>query len=129
MQRIWSWKYGFKVLVNRVVWCLKKIKPKHFITNGTICFKYLRKTAKNTNNLYTVGLLWDEGNVKLWPQKLSSITFVFIRKKFKNHPMLETSYKVIVQEYISQEHASKLSKTEAKRTTLNTNYLPHHPVK
>lgn len=43
--------------------------------------------------------------------------------------MLETSYKVIVQEYISQEHASKLSKTEAKRTTLNTNYLPHHPVK
>ena len=43
----------------------KKTKPKHFTTNGTICFKYLRKTAKNTNNLYTVGLLWDEGNVKL----------------------------------------------------------------
>ena len=107
----------------------QKNKTQTFYHKRNNLYKYLRKTAKNTNNLYTVGLLWDEGNVKLWPQKLSSITFVFIRKKFKNHPMLETSYKVIVQEYISQEHASKLSKTEAKRTTLNTNYLPHHPVK
>ena len=33
-----------------------------------------------------------------------------------------------MQEYISQGHALKLSKTEAKRTTPTKNYLPHHPT-
>ena len=35
------WKYGFKVLANRVIWCLRKTKLKYFTTNGTTCFKYL----------------------------------------------------------------------------------------
>ena len=52
-----------------------------------------------------------------------------LEKKFKNHPTLETSYKDTMQEYISQGHESKLSKTEAKRLTPTTNYLPHNPVK
>ena len=34
-----------------------------------------------------------------------------------------------MQKYISQGHAPKLSKTEAKRTTSTTNYLPEHPFK
>ena len=34
-----------------------------------------------------------------------------------------------MQEYIFQGHISKLSKTEAKRTTSTKNYLSHHADK
>ena len=87
----------------------------------------LEKTTTNTNNRYAVGLLWD---VELPDTKNLALSRLFsLERKFKNHPTLETSYKDTMQEYISQVHASKLSKTEAKRTIPTTNYLPHHPVK
>ena len=33
-QRIGSRKHYFKVLADRVIWCLRKTKLKHFSTNG-----------------------------------------------------------------------------------------------
>ena len=88
------------------------------------------KNTTNTNNRYTVGLLWDDDNVELLDNKNLALSRLFsLEKKFKNHPTLETSYKDTIQEHISQGHASKLSKIEAKRATPTTNYLPHHPVK
>ena len=52
-----------------------------------------------------------------------------LERKFKNHPTLETSHKDTIAEYVSQALASKLIKTEAKRTTPSTKHLPHHPIK
>ena len=90
----------------------------------------LEKTTTNTDNRYTVGLLWDDHNLDLPDNKnLALSRFSSLEKKFKNHPMLETSYKNTMQEYISQGHTSKLSETKAKQITPTTNYLPYHPVK
>ena len=90
----------------------------------------LERTTTNTNNCYTVGLLWDDDNVELPENEKLALTYLFsLERKFKNHPMEQTSYKDTIQEYISQGHASKLSKTEVKIRTHTTNYLPYHPVK
>ena len=111
------------------MWCLRKTKPKYFTTNGTTCSKYLRKTSTNNNNRYTVGLLSDDDNVELPENKNLALSRLFsFERKFKSHSTVETSYKDTMQEHISEGHASKLNKTEVKRTTPTTNYLPHHPV-
>ena len=90
----------------------------------------LEKTTTNTDNRYTVGLLWDDGNVELPDNKnLALSRFFSLETKYKNHPTIEPSYMNTMQEYTFQGHASKLSKTKAKQTTLTTNYLPCHPVK
>ena len=52
-----------------------------------------------------------------------------MRKKFKNHLIIEKLYKDTMQEYIFQGHAPKLSKAEAKITTPTKNYLSHHREK
>ena len=89
--------------------------------------------SEKLQKILIISIQWDYYGMKAMSssdhKNLALSRLFSLEKKFKNHPMLETSYKVIMQEYISQEHASKLSKTEAKRTTPNTNYLPHHLVK
>ena len=88
------------------------------------------KNKTNTDNRYTVGLLWDDNNVELPDNKnLTLSRFFSLEKKFKNHPTLETSYKNTMQVYISQGHASKLSEAKNKQITLTTNYLLYHLVK
>ena len=88
------------------------------------------KTTTNTNNCYTVGILRDDNNVKICENKNFVLSHLLsLQKKFKYHPTLEMSYKDTMQEYISKGFTSKLSKTEAKRTTPTTNYLPHHTFK
>ena len=83
----------------------------------------------NTNNHYTIELLWDGDNVELPDNKILALSHLFsLERKLKNHPSLET-YKDTMQGYISQGHVSKLSKTKAKATASSRNYLPHHPVK
>ena len=54
----------------------------------------LDKTTANTNNRYTDGLLWGEDNFKLPDNENLTVSRLFsLERKFKNHPILETSYK------------------------------------
>ena len=49
-------------------------------------------------------------------------------KKLKKNPELEEKYQNVINDYVTNGHARKMSPEEAKIATPKTWYLPHHAV-
>ena len=54
--------------------------------------------------------------------------FHLTEKKFTKNNEFVIKYKDTINEYISKGYARRLSQEEANRTSLITNYVPHHGI-
>ena len=74
-------------------------------------------------------MLWKSENPSLQNnQSLAVARLLHLEKKFKNDPVFAESYKATINDYITQEHASKLPELQYETQSLLVNYIPHHGV-
>ena len=64
-------------------------------------------------------MLWKSENPSL--QNNQSLAVARLEKKFKNDPVFAESYKATINDYITQEHASKLPELQYETQSLLVN--------
>ena len=89
----------------------------------------LKSETKNVNGRYQVPMLWKKVSMKLPNNiELAKSRFKFLLKRLRSDPSLYEKYKEVIDNYVRQGHARKMTSEEAACTTEKTWYLPHHPV-
>ena len=85
----------------------------------------LQKTTTKYKNHYTVGLLWREDNVVVQNNKPLALSRLYnLEKKFGKDQNIKQMYAETMNDYIVKGYVQQLSKSEVKRASPETNYLP-----
>ena len=102
-------------------------------TPMSVVDKYALKKVENSiaikNDRYVLALPWKQTN----PQLENNISMAYARlkmlkKKLERDPEMFEKYKTTINDYISKNHARKLTPSEISNNSEKTYYLPHHPV-
>ena len=96
----------------------RKLIPK----DEQCAYDILETTTQNINNRYEVWLLWKSENPSLQnTQSLAVARLLHLVKKLKNDPVFAESYKATINNYMTQEHASKLPELQYETQSLLVN--------
>ena len=78
-------------------------------------YDILETTTQNINNRSEFGMLWKSENSSLQNNRsLAVARLLHLEKKFKKDPVFAESCKTIINDYITQGHASKLPEPQYK---------------
>ena len=90
----------------------------------------MKKTTRCVNSRYETGLLWASDHIELPDsRKMAVQRFLNLEKKLDQDPEVKNRYQSVIQSYLDQKYARRMSKEEAAKTSPRTFYLPHFAVK
>ena len=88
-----------------------------------------RETYQDEDGHYVVPMLWDD-RVKTLPNNdsLAEKRWIYLRRRLRRDPELFRMYKTVIDSYVENGYARRLTPEEAAERTDKTWIIPHHPV-
>ena len=90
---------------------------------------FLEANTSLVSGHYCVPMLWKNESTDLPDNKLLAIKrFKLLKKRLRANPDVYEKYRAIINDYVTNGYARRMTKEETAITTPKTWYLPHHPV-